>query len=263
MLLENVDQLYHYYVLGGKKVSVRTTYMRIVSKPQPSAEFTKSSPNVDLFFDEQGLLKECFDHSKGQRITFNYTEDKRLSELLIFGKSGKYIVESTRFEYDDQGRIISEWVDERNGEEDENPPEVVYDYQGKMVTMTILPDKYCKDEGTFISIYNDFDQLIEQKGIRNEDELIMWDKFEYNLKGQKVKEISLDEKGLPEGFTEYFYNEKGLEISFKNFDKEGVYTGFYNDRLYQYNERGDWINHVLTDEFGAPKIIYDREIEYY
>lgn len=263
MFLENVNQLYRYYVVVGKKVFVRTTYMKILSRPKPSAEFAKSSPDVDLYFDEQGLLKGCYDQRKGQKITFNYNEDKRLSELLIFGKSDRYIIESTRFDYDDQGRIISEVVDERNGEEDEDPPSIWYKYDGNVVNIHYPTDRYTKDDAIFTYVYNDRHQIIEQKGIRNEDEVIIWDKIEYDSHGKKVKEISLDEKGLPEGFTLYFYNEKGLEISFKDFDKDGVFTGFFNDRLYQYNERGDWVNHVLTDEFGAPKIIYDREIEYY
>jgi len=266
MFLEDVTHMYRYYAKNAKKVNVRTTYPKILSRPNPSAEFVKSSPNYDLYFDKSGLLIECTQLDKNQKIIFKYNEFSLLEKLEIFGIGSKYVTETTTFYYDDERRIIQELVSESgygDDNDDGDPPEIYYDYDGSKMTMTLPPDLNCKDLGTFTYIHNQLNQVIEEKGVRNENELINWYRNEYNEKGQKIKEISLDENGNPEGFDEYSYNEKGLETGFKSMNKEGVYNGYYNDRLYQYNEKGDWINHVLTDEFGAPKIIYDREIEYF
>jgi len=185
MFIGDVRLLSRYYVFGGRKITVRTAYRRKSSKSLPHPELIKSIPDVVLYFDEKGIIKECLDKHKGQRIIFNYNGNNRLSELLIYGKSRNYFIESTRFEYDDHGRILSEVVYEQNCDDDDNLPQILYEYEANSVITTLLPDKYSKDIGIFIYTYNDLDQLIEQKGIINEKELIMWNRFRVQFKWPK------------------------------------------------------------------------------
>jgi hypothetical protein len=263
MFLGDVKLMYRYYAENAKQVKVRASYPKILSRPNPNAEFVKSSPNYDLYFNKSGLLIECAQLDKNRRVVFKYNEFNLLEKIQIFRTGGKYIIETTTFYYDDNRRLIQEVISDIGYGDDDSPPQINYDYNGATRTITLPPDLYSKDLGTFTCVHNHLNQIVEEKGIRNEDEIISWARFEYNSQGEKVREISLDIDGNPDGYCEFYYNEKGLETGFKSFNKEGVYTGFYNDRLYQYNEKGDWINHVLTDEFGAPKIIYDRSIEYF
>ena len=101
MFLEDVKLMYHYYAKNAKKVTIRTTYPKILSRPKPSAEFVKSYPNYDLNFDRNGLLVECIHIDKNRRIVFKYNEFNLLEKLNIYRFNRKYVVESTSFYYDD------------------------------------------------------------------------------------------------------------------------------------------------------------------
>ena len=116
-----------------------------------------------------------------------------------------------------------------------------------------------KHDATIYNTYDSRKRLIEEKMIRDEDELLYWYKNEYNSKDEMVKQISLSEKGEPDGVYEFMKNENGMNKGYKFTSKD---TNYLREYVYTFNEHSHWINQVLMEN-GEPRYFYDRKIEYF
>ena len=262
VFIENYNHLLSYYVPGAKKISIRQAYIKLSPKSNHFLDLVKSSGNYDLFFNESGVLHDCFDLDSNELVSFHFDETALLQNIKIFPSRYKFVIGITTIYYDTSNRPISEIYQGRDLKEEDDFCERIYEYGANERTMILLPDCYSPDTGTFKYYYNDLNQIIEEKAVSNEDDLIDWSRFEYNSKSQKVKEISLDEKGIPDGYYEFQYNEKGLDAGYSYYTLPENKLEYSKDRIYQYNERGDWINQILTKD-GIPHNVYYRAIEYF
>ena len=116
-----------------------------------------------------------------------------------------------------------------------------------------------EDEHTLYLTFDIKNRQIEEKAIRNEDEIILWNKKVYDEADNLIREVSLDNNGEQDGVYEFFPPKNNVGTGYKYTSKKLNYLREY---VYEYNEKRHWINEVMMND-GEPKYFYDRKIEYY
>ncbi|MBK6701484.1 MAG: hypothetical protein IPG55_16685 [Saprospiraceae bacterium] len=114
------------------------------------------------------------------------------------------------------------------------------------------------DEYIFYNTYDLNQRLIETLAIRDAEDIIAWERNEYDNSNDLIKSIELDQYGEISNITEYYYFRDG---------PKSVYIRKSNDSNsmqefhYTLDDKGNWINKVNINN-GQPKYVYTREIKY-
>jgi len=249
------------YEKGARRISVRSGRLlspkqRCDSKPEPFQD------NDDLFFNRKGLLLHSVHkrRNKNYKVIYGYNHREILVRIMSLLSETNTLQSLSEFEYDEKGRLVKEVVRSFYfGSGSDDITEIIHAYDGNNETVFMTTNVEDADEYTIYTIYDSKRQVIEEKSIRNEDELINWFRNEYDADGNLIKEISLDENGETEGIVEYIHFDNGLSSGYHYKSKE---TSYQREYFFKYNERGHWI-HQVTKDNGEPKYFFDRTIEYY
>jgi hypothetical protein len=261
MFLDEYLKYFGEYEKGARKICRRSSFQKI-DKIKIELHFEKTQGNYDLYFNKQGLLLHSvhFETHKNYKIIYGYNrKGKLLSTIQLMSESNE-LLELSQFTYDVKGRISKEIV--YSYEYNTYPPslrECEHSYDGNC-TKTLLKssddeNNYC----TFFSIFDNENKLIETKAIRHEDELMYWNKYEYDCAGLLKKEISLDENGFQVGLYEFLPHINGLSKGYRFSSSDKSYL---REIAYEFNEKGHWITQVLFND-DEPRYFYEREIDYY
>lgn len=260
VLLSEFEKYKSLYEFGAKKISFRTSYLKI-EKPSLNLKFEKSHGNYDLFFTKKGvLLKSIHNETKlNFEVIYAYDYNGILLKTFRLGKTANELLEINEFIYgqdkkmkveqntiiSEKGNIVTEYLHTYNE-----------GYEEIYVSSNFEDD--IDRQRLFLS-FDENKRIIEDKAVRNENELVWWDKKEYNDNGDIRKVISLDKDGHQFGIYEFFPCKNGLTTGYIYKSKEICFEHSY---IYEFNEKGHWINQVMIND-GEPTYSYDRSIEYF
>lgn len=134
-----------------------------------------------------------------------------------------------------------------------------YAYEGTRKTLLILitPDN---EQATFEEIYSTTGLLLEEKAYRSEDDLIHWNRLEYDEQNRLIREIGLDTSGHPDGYRMYHYAE-GEQTGYDFIDKDGKISCTHRYKM-KYDQHRNWTEELLIKD-GQPHSKTVRLIEYY
>ena len=104
------------------------------------------------------------------------------------------------------------------------------------------------DDGEVIEVEDD-----------EEENVILWQFYEYDDEGNRSKEILKDTNGAEEGITEYSYFNDGKVKSEISSSKNSCYTYEYE---YLYNEKEHW-KRMTSFKDKEVSSYYERGIEYF
>jgi hypothetical protein len=138
--------------------------------------------------------------------------------------------------------------------------ETTYKYQGNLKTTLITStDKNFKDSYTCYETKDDSGKIIECKELRNSDELITWEKYNYDADHNVTKIYSLNEKGDFDGITHYFRNSNDIETGYYFESEDLSYTRKIET---VFNEKRHWIRKT---NYNDDKILFvvERKLEYF
>ena len=248
MFLEKYNNLVSEYTKGAKRITFRSYKMRKQKDGSQSFQRVKSTKNYDLFFNDSGLLLEsrhdssCLElktHLLVSLIEFFYEQDKIIRETCFDYYYSHYDIVITK----------------------EVKREIYHTYSvGKEVKVMSSSAEDADEDATFFLNFDEHNRTIEEKVIRDNDELIYWQKYIYDVEGNLIKEISLSDDETETGYYEYSTKYKGLQNGYKYYSKDG--NNYSQDYTYQFNEKGVWTKLEITRD-GIPKFLYERNIEYW
>ena len=260
MFLDEYEKYYDHYKPGIKKISVRSTYPKIDRK-KIELQMAKSHGNYDLVFNQKGVLLHSvhLEKNKNFKIFYGYNRNGKLVSAFQLMSNTNELLEISEFSYDESGRILKEMC--RSFEYNSYPPvisEYNHSYNGAVKETLITLDDY-DDDYIIYSTFNGQNNLVEEKAIRGEDELVYWSKYEYAADETLVREISLDSNGNQDGLYEFLYPDNEVSTGYKYTSAKESYL---REVSFEYNEKGHWVSQILITD-GEPKYLYDRAIEYY
>ncbi len=261
MFLDEFDKYRAHYVQGARSVLVRTSYPKLEKQP-PYLKIKQSSINFDLFFSRDGILLSSIQNTENRKSKTVYSYDYR--HRLVFALKvdiiNNIIIELNDYKYNDQGFIKSEHSKSSYiNSEFEDIRSCIYSY-GNNTEEVLMTGNIENDSDCIIyRNYNNQGKVIEEKFIRKPDELVWWDRKEYDKSGDLLKDISLSEKGEIDCIYEYFPKYKGLATGFKCIDENKPYI---REHKYIFNDKGHWINQSVMND-GVPHLYYDRTIDYF
>lgn len=174
-------------------------------------------------------------------------------------KDTNELLEITEFIYNEDKRIVIERIT-LISDKDDVVTEYLHSYHegfGEIFISSNFEEE--QDKHMVFLTFDEEKRIIEDKAVRNENELVWWEKNEYNEIGNIKTIISLDTDGNQSEIYEFFPCINGLTTGYIYSSKENRYEVSY---IYEYNERGHWINQVMLND-GAPTYFYDRLIEYF
>jgi len=262
MLLEEFIKYNSQYEKGAKKISLRSAYPKVERKTL-DLTLEKSFGNYDLFFNRKGVLLHSvhIEKNKSHKVIYGYNREGILISSMSLLSEKNELLALSEFEYDEKGRIETET--DRSffySLGDVLTTEHIHTYADDKEEIYMTSDSYLEeDEHTLYLTYDSKQRVIEEKAIRNADELVWWNKTEYDAKGEMIKEVSLSEKGEPDGLYEFMKVENGMRKGYKFTSKD---TNYLREYVYTFNKQGHWIHQVMMND-GEPRYFYDRTIEYY
>lgn len=261
MFLDEFEKYNSQYEKGIKKISVRSSYPKIVKEPI-DLKLEKSHGNYDLFFNRKGLLLHSVHTEKTKKFKVIYGYNCK--GILIATKSllseKNELISLSDFEYDEKGRIATETVRSfYYSLEYDVTEERIHAYTDNKEEILMTSDDEKENEHTLYLTYDSKQRVVEEKAIRNKDEFVYWNKNEYDKDDNLIKEISLNEHGQPEGVYEFLPFKYGLTSGYNYKSKD---TNYLREYLYTMNEKGHWINQVMMND-GEPRYFHDRIIVYY
>ena len=261
MFLNEFEKYNSQYEKGIKKISFRSSYPKIMKEPI-DLKLEKSYGNYDLFFNSKGLLLHSVHTEKNinYKIIYGYNRKGILIAAMSLLSEKNELISLSEFEYDEKGRIETETVRSfyySLGSVYTKEQIHTYTDNKKEIFMTSNDEE--EDEHTFYLTFDSKQRVIEEKIIRNEEELVWWDKSEFDKDGNVIREISLGENGEPNGVYEFLPVKNGKTSGYKYKSKDSSYLREYSFTL---NEKGHWINQVMMND-GEPIRYYSRELEYY
>lgn len=260
MFLGELEKYTAQYEKGIKTISFNSSYPKILKEPI-GLKMEKSYGNYTLYFNNKGQLLQSLHNEKRQdyKLIFGYDDNGVLIVVLKLHSENNALISISEFLYDMQGRIKSELVRSFYFRvKSKIQSESIHTYTDNTHTVEITSNDDTPD-GTFINIYNEKNQLIEEKAFADKEELIYWSKCIYDEAGNLVKEISLSEDGKPDGEYQFLLFNSGQREGYIFKSKDSNYKREYE---YTFNERGHWIRQVVMND-GEPRYIYERNIEYY
>jgi len=261
MFLYEFENYRSEYEKGARKISLRSSRP---NRPEQSGVLQPEpfQDKDDLFFNRKGLLLHSVHKRKNKnyKMIYGYNHREILVRIMSLLSETNTLQSLSEFEYDEKGRLVKEVVRSFHfGSESDFITENIHNYEGNTETVFITTNLEDADECKIYTVYDRKQQVIEEKAILNEVELVWWLKNEYDKDGNLLKEISLDENGETEGIDEYTPFDNGLSSGYHYKSEE---TSYQREYFFKYNERGHWIHQVTKDD-GESKYFFDRTIEYY
>lgn len=241
MFLTSYYKYHSEYEKDAKRIIVRS-YRPKVLKEHPYLSFEKYPDNFELFFDKTCELLMAINKigDESEKTLFRYNNKHNLMYETTRNIAKDELISVAEYKYDNEDRIIQEtYRTIEDNKEDEEISENTYSYSKNK---TIIK-RICGIEGDECEeyiIYNERRQVIEQKAILNNDEVIWWEKFEYDDSGKIIRELDI------------FENGESKEVHHDN-SRESILT---------YNNKGHWIRETVMDD-GEPIILRERIIEYF
>lgn len=260
MFLERFEKYSSQYEKGIKKITVCSSYPKILKEPI-DLKLEKSHGNYDLYFNRQGLLLHSVHTEKNKNCKVIYGYNRRgilLSAMSLLSEKNE-LISLSEFEYDEKGRIERESVRSFYYSLDFNViSECVHIYKENIHEILMTSDDD-EEDCTFYYTYNNKKRVIEVKAIRGENELVHWKKYQYDKDDILIKEILIGENGQPDGVYEFLPDINGMTTGYHYRSNEINYLREYS---FTFNEKGHWVNQVVLND-GDPIYFYDRIIEYY
>jgi hypothetical protein len=195
--------------------------------------------------------------------------------LVIYNKDGNKIMKKTykldgsledvyKFIYDEKGRLLEEVGGDVAGK---YLTKMIYEYDNKggMIEDNLWAPKYSHPIITRTHKYDEKGRLIESIDWWSyRKSKVMWKYvYEYNDNGKvSIEKLYKDDRGRIKEWvnTSYEYNENGDKI------REVIKSARFDPSIYtfkyKYDEKGNWIRRIQTDQ-GEPYQIMERTIEYY
>ena len=111
MFLNEFEKYNSQYEKGIKKISVRSSYPKIVKEPI-DLKLEKSFSNYDLFFNSKGLLLHSVhtEKNKNFKVIYGYNRKGILISAMSLLSEKNELISLSEFEYDEKGRIETETV---------------------------------------------------------------------------------------------------------------------------------------------------------
>ncbi len=249
------------YEVGAKKISVRTTRLKLTKEPF-ELKMEPSYRNYDLYFNKQGRLLHSVHPEKhsSSKVFYGYDKKGKLVTALTLQSETSVVVSTSSFSYDVEDKIEKEvcqfW---KEGKGFKILEKRTYLYTSVEDAIFITNYEVGKKELMIRSIHAGNNKPIEEYTTGCEGQHDEWLKFEYDDNWNLVKKISLNKKGEPNGIHEYFSSPPRLEQGYKYTSK--VYN-YMQEYTYIYNDKGHWITEVLMRD-GIPSFNKERKIEYY
>lgn len=260
MLLIEIEIFISQYEKGAKKISLRSTRPTII-KENFHLKLEPAHGNYDLFFNKNGVLLHSVhtERNKSYKIIYGYNKEGAIHTAMQLISEKNELVEISEFIYDENGRIETELCRAFSSSFGETLKERIHSYSENTEEIFMTSDDKDEDEHTLYLTFDKNKRKIEEKAVRNNEELVWWNKSEYNEKGELIKEISLNEKGEQDGLYEFFPNPNGIESGYRYSSRDSNYLREY---AFEFNEKNIWISQVMIND-GEPKYCYNRVIEYY
>ena len=268
-LITNTPQL----ISKNKKFNVLVGGQIKVEKNFDEYQYKNIAAGDFFVYDENGLIQRKYSNGAGM-VTFTYENNKLVSSIfygdLYFETtnysflvktdelipSNPYIINKTKYIYNENNQIINKKSYNQNGEE----KNTYYEYDTKGRISKINGTTYEYDENNHLKLMaeqnKDFvlanQNVIYQEGtsFSFEDSLLSTTKivFRSNLKMNiidKVKHIEKTVSVTPIVHDSYpFLKAQGLLIKFiKNNDRDWQ-TNSEEKFTYEFNEYGDWIRRI-------------------
>jgi len=259
MLLDQFKIYNSEYEKGIKKISVRSSYPKIIKEPI-DLKLEKSHGNYDLFFNRKGLLLHSVHNERDNyKVIYGYNSKGVLIATMSLLSEKNELLSQSEFMYDDKGRIKTEIDRSFSDMDKEEATNIIHTYADNKEIIFITGVDGNEDEYTIYLTYDSKHRIIEEKALTNEDELNNWYKNEYDKDDNLIREISLDKNGEPDGVYEFIQFRKGLESGYKF---KSIDSNYLREYSYTFNEKGHWISQVMMND-GLPIRFYERTIEYY
>lgn len=261
MLLDEYEEYTSQYQKGIKKISFRSTRPKILKNVNPPITIEKTFGNYDLVFNRYGILMHSIhdEELNKYKVIYGYNNMGVLISAMKLLSEKNILLAISDFNYDENNRIFSETKRSffRDGSEETNKR--LHKYIGNKEEIFMTSDFEEEDEYTYYNTFDNNKRLIEQRVVRNNEELVWWNKNEYDSFGNLKQQISLDDNGNPDGIYEYFPFTNGLETGYKYKSEEKNYIREYT---YKFNDKKDWISQVTLND-GEPMYFHERIIEYF
>lgn len=261
MFLNEFKKYNSQYEKGIKKISVRSSYPKIVKNPI-DLKMEKSYGNYDLFFNRKGILLYSVHTEKHNnfKVIYGYNRKGILIAAMSLLSENNELLSTSEFAYDEKGRIETETCRFfYYSSEYDKMEEHIHTYTDNKEKILMTSDDEDEDEHALYLTYNSNQRVIEEKAVRNEEELVWWHKNEFDKDNNLIREISLGVDGEPDGVLEFLPVKNGLASGYNCISKDNNYLREYS---YTLNEKGHWINQVVMND-GEPRYFYDRTIVYY
>jgi hypothetical protein len=261
MFLDEFEKYNLQYEKGVKKISYRSSYPKIVKEPF-DLKLEKSHGNYDLFFNRKGLLLHSVhtEKNKNYKVIYGYNRKGILLTAMSLLSEKNELISLSEFEYDEKGRIERETVRSFYYSLGYDVTEErIHTYKDNKEEILMTSDDEDEDEHTLYLTYDSKQRVMEEKAIRGENELVYWNKNEYDKNDNLIKEISLGENGEPDGVYEFLPVNNRLATGYHYKSKD---TNYLREYSFTFNDKGHWVNQVMLND-GEPRYFYDRIIEYY
>lgn len=260
MTIDDYRRYTSQYVKGAKKISIRSTEP-VVEARSLTLKIQPSYGNYNLFFSQNGrLIKSVHPENFDHKIEYAYNPQGELIMALQTRIGNGEIVEYSEFDYDDQGRVRMEscriyMADPEWVASEEN----VLSYAGN--TQKVIMSSDFESDGNIVIFitYDEHARAIEERALKNGDEIIWLYKYRYGNNQSVIREIYVGGKSGPEGLDEWTYTENGLVSGCRSQLKDTIIDLQY---IYTFDNTGRWISRV-TVENGVPQYYCERVIEYF
>jgi len=262
MFLDEFEKYNSQYKKGIKKITFRSSYPKILKEPI-DLTLEKSHGNYDLFFNRKGLLLHSVHTEKNYnyKVIYGYNNKGILIAAMRLLSEKNILLSLSEFIYDKKERIKTETCHYQYFTSGYDETEqYIHTYTNNKEEIYMTTDNKEEDEHTLYLTYDSKKhRVIEEKAIRNEDELVWWHKNEYDKEDNLVKEFSLNKNGNTDGVYEFFPPINGMDAGYNFADKDSQYRRDYS---YTFNDKGHWTNRVVMND-GEPRYFHERIIEYY
>jgi YD repeat-containing protein len=250
-LSDNKQPLQEYWLYSYSEFDTRGNLTEQSVYAQSGALLERTSRE----FDGNGFLKrEKFfieDEEPSEEKSYERNDDGILLKEYKHYTDGSH--DTIVYNYDSQHRIISRITSDDEGEVEEK---LINEFNGDFLVRTQIFDG---DDNLLRSdefSYNEQGNSVEHKKIDNESGELSVVVTTYNSNGHKLKETHLDEDGDEISETNYMEDEAGRLLSLTEKSAEKT-----TETRFEYDERGNAVSQVETDEEGNELIVVDREFD--
>jgi len=189
------------YKKGVKKISFRN------KRPVISKDFEFILENCyrgyDLLFSAKGLLDTSYEYfyrnnkiTNVEKYSYAYSDTGKLLHILSINAITNVLTKSIQFDYDEEGRIESEYIMHYSRSIYYFEQEIRHSY-GKNYHKVEYNDEGLEEELYYIgeTWFNDNGHVVEYKFWSSEAGIHVWDKYELNEAGEILKQYYINDQG--------------------------------------------------------------------